>query len=343
MAGLTRPALRFVQQYGQRYLELQKAAILAERLVASIMKDANIAAHVTSRAKTIDSVIPKLRRKRYTNPHTQLTDAIGVRVMTYYQDDVDRAVQALVGELIINRRRSVDRRQLLDLRTFGYRSVHLIAKVDEPLRRGPEFRLLRHRWFEIQIRSVLEHAWAEIEHDVVYKAGVSYPKPILRRLAAMAGALEVLEHEFLGLREAKNRLIEYYRRRYVDRMDARRRLDVARLLGYMEAVQAGGLGWREAQRTGRPFEPGSEMVCVEALDAVGVRTAAKLEEIMKTRGFRRAIRTFSAGQGLEPGQVSHLALVVLAVAVRNARVLADHFPDILHDPNIASFVAKRVS
>jgi hypothetical protein len=60
--------------------------------------------------------------------------------------------------------------------------------------RGDEF--LRKRWFEIQVRSLLEHAWAEIEHEIVYKSGITQPDAVRRRFAALAGSLELFDSEF---------------------------------------------------------------------------------------------------------------------------------------------------
>jgi len=94
---------------------------------------------------------------------------IGVRVITYYQDDVDRAATALEEAFEIDEARSIDKRRQLQLRQFGYRSVHLIARFgskDKDPARAP----FRSSWFEIQVRSILEHAWPRSKHEVCYKA-----------------------------------------------------------------------------------------------------------------------------------------------------------------------------
>lgn len=107
-----------------------------------------------------------------------------------------------------------------------------------------QYRTLRRRWFEVQIRSILDHAWSEIEHEVIYKSGVKYPVAIKRRFTAVAGALEVLEHAFAGLAIERNSLIEQYKTEYAVGLSDQESFDVARLLAFWKLnfprVRAGG-------------------------------------------------------------------------------------------------------
>jgi hypothetical protein len=201
--------------------------------------------------------------------------------------------------------------------------------------------VLGRRWFEIQIRSILEHAWAEIEHEVVYKAGVDYPTAVRRRFAALAGSLELLDAEFLSLRAVRNDLIDNYRNIYDSGREPRKPFDVARLLGFLEAIRPEGRSWRQAAADGLPFAAGLDTTCVEALQTVGLGTAASLRTFLHSRAFRRALRGFAANQGTDPAHTSHLAIVVVAVAIKEARTIRSHFPEIMYDPAITALVARR--
>lgn len=55
---------------------------------------------------------------------------------------------------------------------------------------------------EIQIRSVLQHAWAEIEHDIGYKSEITIPKEMRRSFSRIAGLLEIADKEFDSIRQA---------------------------------------------------------------------------------------------------------------------------------------------
>jgi Region found in RelA / SpoT proteins len=229
----------------------------------------------------------------------------------------------------------------LSLREFGYRSVHLIARLkpDQMRITGDDF--LREHWFEIQVRSVLEHAWAEIEHEVVYKSGIRQPDTVLRRFAALAGSLEVFDREFLALREERKSLIARYSDIYRQNKDQRKSFDVARLLAFLEATRT-GLSWRQAEEEGRPFAAHLENSCVDALRAAGIGTPASLRRVLHSPRFRYALRSFAASEGIAPSDVSHLATVVLAVVVKNVNIVRHHFPNLIYDPSLASFVERRI-
>jgi ppGpp synthetase/RelA/SpoT-type nucleotidyltranferase len=342
MSGLNRLAQRFLDAYSGELAAAQRAAELASELVRRVARESGLAVHVvTARAKTIESLRGKLRRKRYRRPAQQITDIIGVRVITYYRDAVDPIVERLRQTFEINNKASTDKRLALGLRDFGYRSVHLIARLRPAQGLAADHELLRRRWFEIQVRSLLEHAWAEIEHEIVYKSGVMQPLPTVRRFAALAGSLELLDSEFLNLRDERDRLVEYYVTRYQRNEDQRSPFDVARLLAFLEATRPRGRSWRQAAAAGVPFRAGLEVGCVDALKTVGLGTPASLGIMFKSARFRYALRSFATAQGIATTEVSHLAHVVLAVIVKNVRIVQQHFPEIMFDPAIRQIVERR--
>jgi ppGpp synthetase/RelA/SpoT-type nucleotidyltranferase len=342
MSGLSALAQRFLDVYPSELTAARRAAELARHLVESAAKETGLALHVVdARAKSIDSLRGKLRRKNYRRPAQQITDIIGVRVITYYRDAVDPIVARLRTAFEINQKASTDKRLALGLHDFGYRSVHLIARLKPNQIFTRDHRPLRRRWFEIQVRSILEHAWAEIEHEIVYKSGIKQPVPIIRRFAALAGSLELLDGEFLALREERDRLIDEYVVKYKNNQDQRRVFDVARLLAFLESQRPEGRSWRQAVAAGRPFAAGLEVSCVDALKTVGLGTPASLGQMFKSGRFRYAVRSFATAKGLAPAEISHLAEVVLAVMAKNVHVVQRHFPEMMYDPAIRLIVERR--
>jgi len=341
MLGLSRKAQNFLRAYAGERDKFESAAGLASRIVEDIARGTGSLVHVVSgRAKTTESLRGKFRRKRYKHPARETTDLIGVRVITYCSDEVDAIVTQLRQQLHVDATESVDKRLGLGLQAFGYRSVHLIAR----LRPGPAFteshEFLQSHWFEVQVRSILEHAWAEIEHEVVYKSGVTQPKATLRRFASLAGTIELLDNEFLALREERNALIDAYLDLYRRKQYDRHPFDVARLLGFLEAVRP-GRSWRQAKAEGTPFQAGLEVSCVDALKAAGLGTPASLHRMFRSRRFKYILHTFAALQGISAEEVSHLASVVLAIAVKEIRVVRYHFPEMLYDPAVTQIVERR--
>jgi ppGpp synthetase/RelA/SpoT-type nucleotidyltranferase len=151
---------------------------------------------VTARVKTEDSLRRKLNRKGKYLTLTDVTDLIGIRVITYSSDDagiVGRVVRELLECDWENCEDKLDR---LRAEQFGYRSDHYVVFVP-----GYGMSGLEGLRAELQVRTVLQHAWAEIEHDDLgYHSDTLVPAEIRRRLARAAAVLEGVDAEFSEIR-----------------------------------------------------------------------------------------------------------------------------------------------
>jgi len=152
------------------------------------------------RVKSEKSLTGKLEKKGYKYKNIyDITDLVGVRVVTYYTDDVDK-VAAITKQIFdIDWKNSVDKRKH-QLDSFGYLSLHYICYLKE----GP----LRNIPFEVQMRTALQHVWSAIEHDIGYKGTVKLPPEFVRQFSRLAGMLEMADDEFSRLRIA---MVEYRR------------------------------------------------------------------------------------------------------------------------------------
>lgn len=331
----------FFRQYAARLPNLLESAKQAQAIVESVLANHRGNIHlITARPKTLESAFWKVLRKSYTRPEEQLTDTIGVRVIAYYESDVDPIVKTLANEFDIDPKRSTDKREALGLRSFGYRSVHLIARLSGFRAASQDYVAMRGRWFEIQVRSILEHAWAEIEHEIVYKSGTNYPNELLRRFAAIAGTLELIEKEFLDLKKERAHLIQNYCERYQQGMDSSEKLDTARLLGLLESAWPKNLSWRSAETSGKPFPAKLEERCVIALSKVGITQAGKLLRVFRARTFQRALKLFASAEVLSRENISHLAIVLLAIAIRDRRIFRDYFPGMADSASISRALTR---
>ena len=154
---------------------------------------------ITSRGKSLESFTAKAKKEKYTDPVTQIKDMAGVRVITYLESDVSKIAEIVEDLFDIDWDNSLDQSQLLGSDKVGYRSVHYIAKFDKSRCKLPEYQRYKDLSFEIQIRSLLQHAWAEIEHDRNYKFSGKLPTELERRFYLVAGALEMADHEFVAI------------------------------------------------------------------------------------------------------------------------------------------------
>lgn len=172
-----------------------------ERLTKDLLEDSGIRAHsVAHRIKRKDSTVRKLEKSDGKRTLASLTDLIGLRIITYFRDEVDIVARIIEQEFMIDEKNSVDKRAVLDPDRFGYLSLHYVAQMAVSRAALPEYRRYSDVKFEIQIRSILQHAWAEIEHDLGYKSEAAVPRTVRRRFSRLAGLLELADDEFREIR-----------------------------------------------------------------------------------------------------------------------------------------------
>jgi putative GTP pyrophosphokinase len=196
----------FDSEYERLVAPLGKFGPALEQLVRNLLGAENVKFHdVSFRVKDKDSaerkVASKVGEDGGSRPLDSLTDLLGLRVITYFPDEVDAVAQLVGKEFAIDAENSVDKRVALGTDKFGYMSMHYVAELREDRAALAEYRPYGGIKFEIQIRSILQHAWAEIEHDLGYKSAATVPRNIKRRFSLLAAVLELADGEFLEIRQ----------------------------------------------------------------------------------------------------------------------------------------------
>lgn len=197
-----------LKQYDERIRTYKSFEVEMEHLIKSILQANQINYNaITSRLKTRESLAEKIDRKqgKYSNI-SDITDIVGVRIITYYSDNVDKISEIIEREFDVDAENSIDKRESLEPDRFGYCSVHYVVKLLPKRLAFCEYKAFEELKCEIQIRSVLQHAWAEIEHDIGYKSEITIPKEMRRNFSRIAGLLEIADKEFNQIREG---LAEY--------------------------------------------------------------------------------------------------------------------------------------
>ena len=171
-----------------RFREVEQE--VKEKLRQTLADAGLLVAAIESRVKAYDSLAGKLELKGHKyNSLADLTDILGLRVITFYIDDVDKVASAVERLFEIDWDNTVDKRKIHEIDSFGYLSLHYICSIP-----GFPYR------FEIQMRTLLQHAWANMDHDTGYKSGVEIPKRYLRNMSRLAGMLELVDDEFSKIR-----------------------------------------------------------------------------------------------------------------------------------------------
>lgn len=184
-------------------LDLFKSRIV--NILQDLLSQEKIIVHqITSRTKDVDSLSKKIDRKqgKYENLN-EITDLVGIRIISYLESDVD-LISALVSkEFNIDSENSIDKR-LLKIDQFGYKSLHVVASLNKQRYTLTEYSAYKDLKCEIQIRSILQHAWAEIEHDIGYKGKISLPDNAIRSFNRLSALLETADLEFDRLKKELN-------------------------------------------------------------------------------------------------------------------------------------------
>ncbi len=195
-----------VESYVAGHPTLVQAADDAVGLVTGILDEAGINyLTISGRAKSITSFAEKATRRdgedtRFPEPLRDITDQIGVRVITYVRDDVAAVAGLLADQVVVTDDRDMGLETAREGR-FGYQSRHLQFSLDAA--RASAHPLLRDRTVQVQIRTVLQHAWAEFEHDIRYKGVIptEHATDFDRRFTLAAGLLELADQEFSTIRD----------------------------------------------------------------------------------------------------------------------------------------------
>lgn len=179
-----------------RYADLVETL---ERLIKTLLAADGIPYHsVNGRVKDKESCAKKFDRKAYETPE-QMMDLAGLRIITHTTAEVDLVCRLIEREFAVDPENSGDKAKDMGVDKVGYLSVHYIVKIDPTRLALPEYSRFKGLCCEIQIRSLLQHAWAEIEHDRSYKFAGVLPENIQRKFYLIAGTLELMDQEFCTL------------------------------------------------------------------------------------------------------------------------------------------------
>jgi len=187
----------FIEQFIQIRPLYKKLATKVALILEELLELNNINFHVVNfRAKTVESFSAKIKNPKYLDPLNNLTDLAGIRIIGYVEDDVKQITRIVENIFDIDPKNSLDKSIELGVDKVGYKSVHYVCTLPESRTCLPEFERFKGLKFEIQIRTILQHSWAEIEHDKNYKFSGELPPEIQRRFKLVAGNLELADREF---------------------------------------------------------------------------------------------------------------------------------------------------
>lgn len=181
------PSLRSI--YKKRFeVALEPVAKNIENDLKDILMNLNNIDRIVARTKSIDRFLVKADKsengkKKYSDPINQIQDQIGGRIITFYIEDVE-----LISKEVLKYYREIERKRLIpeSESEFGYVGNHFILLINDELIPEGVPKSLVPKFFELQVKTLFQHAFSEASHDLAYKPSSQLTKEQKRRVAFTA-------------------------------------------------------------------------------------------------------------------------------------------------------------
>lgn len=163
--------------------------------ISELLSRSGIMFRIFSRVKSDNSIRHKLEVK-YADKKSKIQDMIGVRIVTYFQDDIDAlALYYSIGDVV---KKAIDE---FDSSTFRPQRLNITSRIPAEMTESffaalpEEFCDRVEPTYEIQIRTVFSEGWHEVEHDLRYKCKEDWEgcEPYSRALNGIIATLETAE------------------------------------------------------------------------------------------------------------------------------------------------------
>lgn len=269
--------------YSSLKSELTNIQNKIESQLAEQITQAQIKVHsLNGRVKGEQSLEKKLARPdRDYKELSQVTDLLAFRIITYSEDLIPQVARVIENTFAVDFAHSVNKLESEEADKFGYRSLHYVCALPSPGLEGFKF--------EIQIRTILQHTWAEIEHDIGYKASEQLPREFRRRFSQIASLLEVADREFASIRLD---LSEYSQSVKSQAIQDNLELDSLTLASLVEKTEIRALDAQVAQFLDRKqsSEPFFTDYILKVLRAAGLKSVG--EVLSKAALYEGQLKTF---------------------------------------------------
>jgi ppGpp synthetase/RelA/SpoT-type nucleotidyltranferase len=204
-----------VAQYQVAHPHYKELARLLEQALRRAIVQLAPLAIVQTRPKSIASFAEKALRKRdqHDDPVHQFTDLCGARVIARTRSEVGAICEFVKESFDIDVENSLDCSERLKPTEFGYRSIHYIVSLrpdKESVYGFPVPPELLGKKAEVQVRTVVEHAYADFGHDLTYKGTFKLPVAWERELASVAATLEEADQTFSRIEERLSAYVASY-------------------------------------------------------------------------------------------------------------------------------------
>ena len=224
---------QWIEEFEDNMQEYEIFIFHLQQKIEKILKENHIFyVKIEARVKTLESFKKKLeiKKEKYINPLEDMTDILGIRIVTYYREDIDIILKLLKDNFKIDYKNSTNKLKSLKYNEMGYLSIHYICQCKashKNLYGCGDFK------FEIQIRTALQHIWAQIDHQLRYKTLANIPNKTQRKLFRISAMLESIDDEFDSIKHEVQVVESFYKDRF-DEKEYSLRLDLSSINFYLK-------------------------------------------------------------------------------------------------------------
>ncbi len=185
-------------EYNQLKTLCDSFSIEVTRQIQKLLDDNEIklAVPIQFRTKSWNSICDKCEQGRFTIKKTvlELQDLIGIRLILLFKRDITRVSELIENHFSVIKKYNTEDR--LEENQFGYLSIHEIVQLPDEWLKIPTLAPFSNLKCEIQIRTLVQHAWSEASHIFQYKNEADIPKPLKRTIGRLSALLETVDLEF---------------------------------------------------------------------------------------------------------------------------------------------------
>jgi len=237
---------KLLSQYEKNYKKYSKVLTILTRKLETLLSNSSTNAQVKGRIKGFDAFYRKLlsrsRKHSIENPFDYITDIVAMRIVVPFIEDLKNVERHMVKNFDIVETEYKSRE--LSISEFGYDSIHFLINL--PSDTAKKARFNEELKVEIQLRTILQDAWAEVEHELIYKTSIDKIENTLRRkMIAINATLSLADITFQEIRDFQKKRYKEIQERHKklmekvstipEKMDQKR--DILDLPRHVEAVE----------------------------------------------------------------------------------------------------------
>ncbi|MBP9822390.1 MAG: hypothetical protein KBC81_03050 [Candidatus Pacebacteria bacterium] len=277
----------FIEEYGSKREQYKNFSIRLKNIIEDILNVKGLSyLSVECRAKSSVSLEKKLEKLSFESLG-EVQDLAGVRIITYVYKDIE-TIESVIAENFLAEQLSVEDRLGTD--RVGYRSHHWLISLPDNRLKLPEYEQFGGLKAELQISTVLQHAWAQIGHKQVYKPSAILPRKIKRNFTLLSGLLEIADNEFNRI---SNEILEHQQEvvSETEKGNLEIPIDTVSLRQYFDT------NFKSINNMDPRFGPHDDMAedIIEELRDLGITTLAQLDNIIP-KDFMQNLASVDMGE-----------------------------------------------